>query len=179
VKGLNLKRKVDTLSEKIRDAEDDGGLRFDFDSFSDAEKLLFRKVDEIIEEYERTGNEALLLESADLIYKNIEVILKRVTELYCKIVPLALGCSVSFEVAEYFFKLHFYNFEADLSECLNHARTWSDKDREFFLADLRRNGAFFFRVPRGFTESDGKNLVDPKNSEHLALEEEEKDGEKK
>jgi hypothetical protein len=60
--------------------------------------------------------------------------------------------------------LHFLNFEADLTECLAHVRTWSDKDKEVFLLDLKKNGAFFFRVPRGFNDYNDKGFSELNNS---------------
>jgi hypothetical protein len=78
------------------------------------------------------------------------------------------------EIIDYFFKLHFYNFEADLYECLTHVRTWTEKDREEFLLDLKEHGANFFRIPRGFNEDNCKEIsalkdlkdLDKKNSEN-------------
>jgi hypothetical protein len=80
---------------------------------------------------------------------------------------MVLGSGGSYEIVEYFFKLHFYNFEADLIECLANVRKWSEKDREDFLLDLKQNGSMFFRIPRGFTEHSavkGKKRKEEKNS---------------
>ena len=178
MKKWQLTHRIDTLSEKLADSNPAEIIHIDVESFSEAEKQLFAKVDEIRDEYLQTGKTENLAKSYELILKEFEVFFRRVTELYCKTVPICLGCTGDREIVEYFFKLHFLNFEADLAECLTHVRTWSDEDREFFLADLKKNGAIFFRVPKGFTENDEKNLVDPKKSEQLALEEEEKDEEK-
>ena len=56
---LDLNRRVDDLSESLKDAASGSVIRLDFDSFSEAEKLVFRKVDEIKGEYERTGSERI------------------------------------------------------------------------------------------------------------------------
>ena len=120
---------MDDLSEKLKDTTLGSVIHVDFDSFSEAEKLVFRKVDEIGEKYRQTGSEGVLRENADLISKNLEIIFRRVTELYCYVVPMVLGSGGSQEIVEYFFKLHFYNFEADLNECLANVRKWSEKDR--------------------------------------------------
>ena len=71
------------------------------------------------------------------------------------------------EIVDYFFKLHFYNFDADLAECLNHLRTWTDKDREEFLSELKEYGANFFRIPRGYNERNCKEISDLKDSNDL------------
>jgi hypothetical protein len=149
---LELNRRVDDLGEKLKDTTLGSVIHIDFNSFSEAEKLVFRKVDEIDEKYRQTGSEAVLAENADLISKNLEIILRRVTELYCYVVPVVLGLGDSFEIVEYFFKLHFYNFEADLAECLVNVRKWSEKDSEDFLLDLKQHGSLFPRIPRGFNE---------------------------
>jgi hypothetical protein len=169
MKAQKLKRKVDDLSDKISDAAPGGPVHVDFESFSDAEKLLFQKVDEVEREYLRTGNNELLVKNADLILKNREVIVKRVTELYCHVVPTVLGFYGKPEIVEYFFKLHFLNFDADLAECLTHVRTWSEKDCEAFLVDLKRTGGLFFRLPRGFNEYNDRNLARLKKSKKVRL----------
>jgi hypothetical protein len=159
LKAWQLDRRVNTLSEKIKDTTSKELIHLDFDSFSEAEKLLFRKVDEIEEKYLQTGSTEHLDENFELICKNLEVIFRRVRELYCYVVPMVLGSDGSHEIVEYFFKLHFLNFEADLAECLANERSWSEKDRDDFLADIRKNGSFFFRIPRGFKEHNDKDLA--------------------
>jgi hypothetical protein len=88
LKAWQLGRKVNKLSEKIKDTTCESIIHLDFESFSEAEKLLFKKVDEVEEEYQRTGNEKLLEKNFDLILKNIEVMLWRVTQLYCSAVQI-------------------------------------------------------------------------------------------
>jgi hypothetical protein len=161
-----LSRRVDDLSEKLKDTTAGSIIRLDFDSFSEAEKLAFSRVDEIEEKYRQTGSESILKENADLISKNLEIIFRRVTELYCYVVPMVLGSDGSHEIVEYFFKLHFYNFEADLAECLANVRKWSEKDRQDFHLDLKQHGSLFPRIPRGFTERNtvkGRKRKEEKN----------------
>ena len=164
MKPWQLNNKVNNLTKQLADPINPG-IKIDFNSFSEAEKLLFAKVDEIEEKYRQTGSEELLVENADLIFKNLEVILRRITELYCFAVPTVLGCDGTYEIVEYFFRLHFYNFQADLTECLAHVRkTWTEKDRQEFLSDLKQNGAPFYRIPRGFNEYNDKELGELNNS---------------
>lgn len=151
-------RRVENVSEKLKDPTANNILHLDFNSFSEAEKSLFRKVQEIEEEFQKTGNENLLLENADLLLKPSEVIMTRITELYCYVIKTLLACDEKREIVDYFFKLHFYNFEIDLVECLAHVHNWSDKEKEEFLADVRKNDVHPFRIPRGFDESYCKQL---------------------
>ncbi len=152
MKTQNIAGRVDFLSEKLRDPTSGSFVHLDFNSFSEAEKQLFRKVDEVAEEFQKTGNEQLLLQNADLIIKNLEVLFNRVTDLYCYVVPQAIGCGTNQELIEYFFKQHFLNFEKDLAECMANLSRWSEKDREEFLCDLKKHGPLYYRIPRGFSQ---------------------------
>jgi hypothetical protein len=153
-----LSKRIDGLSEKLKDLSGEM-IKLDYDSFSQAEKLLFAKVDKIEAEYRKTGSSELITENADLIYKNIEIIQRRVTELFCYITPLALDCDGTREITKYFFDLHFYNFQVDLTECLRHIRSkWNQKDVDEFLLDLKKNGSPLFRIPRGFNEYNCKEF---------------------
>jgi hypothetical protein len=158
-----LIRRVESLSEKLEDKDSGSMLRLDFDSFSEAEKRLFRKVDEIEQKFQ-TGSLEATAEDFDLVYKNLEVILRRVRELYCYVVPMVLGSDGSKEIVEYFFKMHFYNFEADLIECFMNVSTWTEKDRCEFLCDLRESGSVFYKIPRGFNDHNQEmRKSDPEN----------------
>jgi hypothetical protein len=55
------------------------------------------------------------------------------------------------EIEEWYFKLHLYNFFADLGECLQRVRKWSLKDREEFLKGMKEDGMLnkAFRFRRG------------------------------
>ena len=140
---MQLAKRVENLSDKLKDSSSGNLVHIDFNSFSEAEKLLFAKVDEIEEKYRENGSMKFLAENSDLIFKNLEVIFRRVRELYCYVVPEVLGCNGNKEIVEFFFRLHFYSFEADLAKCLANVRRWSEKDKEEFLLDLRKNGGFF------------------------------------
>ncbi len=156
----DITRRMGDLSEKLKGNPPGSLVRLAFDSFSDAEKLLFQKTDEIEAEYQRTGDMDVYVKNEEIVYKNLEVILKRVRELYCFVVPTFLtgiGAIEDSEITNFFFKLHFFNFEADIAECIVNLRKWSEKDREEFLLDLKENGNIFFRIPRGFNEQNTEN----------------------
>ena len=113
---------IDNLSKKINESNPQEIIRIDFKSFSDAERILFQKVDKIEEEFKKTGDEEILLKNAELLLKPSEVILRRITDLYCYVATTLLAGGQNKEIVDYFFKLHFYNFETDLCECLSHLR---------------------------------------------------------
>jgi hypothetical protein len=156
LKNAHLFRRVESLGEKLADKNAGHMIHIDFDSFSEEEKSLFCKVDEIEAKFLQTGSMEPFAENFELVLKNLEVILRRVREMYCYVVPMVLGCDGSKEIVEYFFRWHFDNFEADLAECLRNVNTWTEKDRCEFLSDLQKNGSFFYRIPRGFNDRNRK-----------------------
>jgi hypothetical protein len=167
VRNFVLAKRMDNLAKKIVDPDTERLIHLDFESFSAEEKILIRKVDEMAEKYYQTGSGELLVENSDLIAKNLEILLNRVRDLYCYVVSTLLGYDQPKEVVEYFVRLHFCNFEADLTECLANVVKWSDKDREAFILDLRKNGAILFRIPREFGHNEGKEFIDLNNSKDL------------
>ena len=167
VKNFLLTKRIDNLSKKINEPNPEEIIHIDFESFSDAERILFQKVEEIEEEWRKTGKIEILLKNAELLLKPSEVILRRITELYCYVVPTLLAGGQNKEIIDYFFKLHFYNFDTDLAECLTHLRTWTDKEREEFLLDLKEYGPNFFRIPRGYNEDNCKEIAALKASQDL------------
>ena len=164
----NMQRGLIICQKKINDPNPQEIIRIDFESFSDAERLLFQKVDEINEEYRKTGDQEILLKNAELLLKPSEVIFRRITDLYCHAATTLIAGGQNKELVDYFFKLHFYNFEADLAECLTRVRIWTDKDKEDFLSELKKYGAHLFRIPRGYNEYNCKELSELKDSKDLA-----------
>lgn len=147
MKPLELNRRVGNLSEKLKGVPSDG-IRIDFESFPELEKQLLRTVWAIHEKYGSAPPADVIEANADLIFKAREVIFRRVLELFLFVMPNVFGCG---EIEEWYFKLHFYNFFADFTECLKNVRKWPEGEREEFLRDLKRNGMInrVFRVPRG------------------------------
>ena len=167
VKNFGLDKRIDNLSKKINDTNPEEIIHIDFKSFSDAERILFQKVNEIYEEFRKTGDEEILLKNAELLLKPSEVIFRRITDLYCYVATTLLAGGQNKEIVDYFFKLYFYNFETDLSECLSRLRTWTDKDKEEFLSDLKENGAHLFRIPKVYDEYNCKEIGALKDSKDL------------
>jgi hypothetical protein len=138
------------------------GVRLDFDSFTDPEKQLFRKVWEIYEKYGSSPPLDVLEANMEFILKALEIIYLRTLDLFMLVLREIIGNG---EVEEWYLKLHLYNFLEDLSECINNVRKWSAEDREEFLRDMKQNGwqDKVYRIPRG---SSGLNGVTGEESEH-------------
>ena len=172
MKPSQLERRVKELVEKIRETPS-GNVRFDLQSFSDAEKQLFLKVGDVWAEYERTKNFELLLNDNGLFLKAGTVMLKHVTELYCAIVPSVLTFGIEPEIAKYIFMHHFLNFEADLALHMKRVYAWSEEDRAEYLADLKGKEDFFYRVPSGFNGLTWKDVV--RGEDHEGVDEKAED----
>jgi hypothetical protein len=143
---------VDALSEKLRSVSSDV-VRLDFDSFSEPERQLFSRIWEIQQEYGLNPPADVIEKNRELIFKATEVIGWRVMHLFMFVMKELLGED---EIEEWYFKLHFYNFFADLSDCLKNVRRWSEKDREEFLRDMKEHDMMnkVFRIPRGPSTED-------------------------
>lgn len=150
MKAWELNRRTSSLSEKLKSVPCEG-VRVDFDSFPEPEKLLLRRVFEIEEKYGSAPPADVIEANAEIILKAMEVISWRVLELFMFVMSETLGCD---EIKVWFFKLHLYNFFEDLKECLKNVRKWSEKDREEFLRDMKESGMLnkVFRIPRGLNE---------------------------
>jgi len=122
------------LSEKLKPVSSDV-IRIDFDSFSEPEKQLFRKIWEIEQEYGSSPSADVIEANKEFIFKAREIIGWRVIQLFMFVMKELLGHD---EIEEWYFKLHFYNFFEDLKECLENVRRWTEKDREEFLCDMKQ-----------------------------------------
>jgi hypothetical protein len=154
LKPWQLDRKIAALSEKMNTIQSDV-VRLDFDSFSESERQLFNKIWEIQKEYGLNPPADVIETNKELTFKALEVIFRRVLELFLFTVPKAFCWD---EIEEWYFKLHFYNFFEDLEECLERVRRWSEKDREEFLRDLKESGMIdkVFRIPHSSGTEDLK-----------------------
>ena len=148
MKPWQLNRKLDDLSEKLKDASMDGTTRIDPDCLTEGEKLLFAKVSEFYAKYGLDFPDDVLAANWELFSKALDVIFRRVLDLFLFVMPKAFG---SGEIEEWYFKLHFYNFYVDLLECLERVSKWPEKEREIFLNDMKQNDGLnkVFRIPRG------------------------------
>ena len=167
VKNYDLGKRIDNLAKKITDPESEKIIHIDFESFSEAEKTLFRKTNEIVEEFLKTGNGDIPIEDMELIVKSLETKLRRITELYCYFAKKFLTLNESKEIADYFFNLHFYNFDADLTEIMAFVHTWTNEEKEEFLSFLKKNGAKIPRIRRKYSELNCQEVSTDQDSEEL------------
>jgi len=144
---------VEALAEKFKLVQSDI-VRLDFDSFTEPEKQLFRKIWEIWDKYGSNPPADVLEANREFFSKAAEVLCGRVFDLFMFLNRELLGED---EIEYWYFKLHFWNFLADLNECLQRVRKWSEKDRQEFLKDMKEHDAMnkVFRIPRG---SGGEDL---------------------
>ena len=164
MKSWQLDRRVGALSEKLKPVPSDV-VRLDFDSFTEPEKQLFNRFWEIQEEYGLNPSSDVIEANKELIFKASEIVAWRVIELFMFVMKELLEHD---EIEEWYFKLHFYNFFEDLKECLANVRKWSEKDREEFLRDMKRDDMInkVFRIPRGFNDHDTVKSKNKREAKH-------------
>ena len=175
MKNDQIIKRIEEIDKKLQDPAQKPVL-IDYESFSEAEKKLFEAVTKIEQQYQQTGNQSLIDENNAYFEKVIEVMYNRIRELYCNTLPIAIAGStlLDFDVINYYFKLHFLNFETDLNECLQNLARWTEKDQQEFVNDQKKNGTHYFRIPRGFNDHNQSNAK--KKSRTILKEEQEKRG---
>jgi len=157
-----LERKMRALSEKLKPVQSDI-VTLDFDTFTEPEKQLFRKIWDIQNEYGLSPPDDVLEANKELIFKALEVYSWRVTQLFISVMEGSLGDD---EIEAWYFKLHFYNFFEDLKECLTNVRRWSGKDREEFLKDMKEHDMMnkVFRIPSRINEHNTRKTKNKKKA---------------
>ena len=100
VRNFILDKRIDTLSKKIIDQNPEEIIHIDWESFSDTEKILFQKVDKLEEEFKKTGDLEILYKNAEILLKPSEILLRRVTELYCYVATTLLAGGESREIVD-------------------------------------------------------------------------------
>jgi len=99
--------------------------------------LVFSKVTEILEKYNPSiPPPEVMIENYELFFKAREIVVRRATELFTRVMPCLCGIG---EVETWFFNQFFYNFLLDYAECLKVVFKRSEKEREDFLSFLKEN----------------------------------------
>jgi hypothetical protein len=153
VKARELDWKLKALAEKMEDVPIAGTTRIDWDCLTERERMLFDRFCEIRDKYAPSlPPDDVLAENFELFVKGIQLFMRRAIDLFVSVMSSSLGG----EVEEWYFKLHFYNFMKDLTDCIENVKKWSDGDRAEFLRDMHESGMIgkVFRLPRGLSEED-------------------------
>jgi hypothetical protein len=103
LKTWKLNRRVGNLSEKLKGVESDV-VQLDFDSFTELEKQLFRKVREIQGKCGSSPPADVIEAYSEFIFKASEVISWRVLQMFMFVMRELLEED---KIEEWYFKLHF------------------------------------------------------------------------
>ena len=115
MKPWQLNRKIKCLSHRIDDPARTE-TRFDINCFSEPERKLLDRVQEIVDKYAPASPPQDVIENnSDLWYKGLEIFGRRATELFVDVVPDSFCCD---ELEEWYFKVYFYNFWLDWMESI-------------------------------------------------------------
>ena len=135
MKPSQLTKRIEELSEKLKPVPSEG-IRIDFNSFTEPERLVLLKNFELDDKYRSKWTREIILENKDLIVKGNEIVIRRVIELVESTMPGALMLD---ELEAWFFKFDFHDFWRRWIECQKNLKKWSKKDREDFLRDIKVN----------------------------------------
>ena len=147
MKPWQLNRKIKGLSNRIDDPARTE-TRFDINSFSEPERKLLDRVQEIVNKYSPAyPPQAVIEKNADLWYKGLEIFGRRATELFVDVVPASFCCD---ELEEWYFKVYFYNFWLDWMESIKELRNMPKEQRIALLLERREMGILdrVFRIPK-------------------------------
>ena len=152
MKPWQLKRRVNSLSQDLTDPVKTE-TRIDFNCLTAPERQLFKRVQEIIDEYAPASPpEDIVVKNADLWNKGLEIFARRAVELFVGVMPASLCCD---ELEEWYFKMYFYNFLFDWLESIQKLREMPKERREALFCERREMGLLdrVFRLHRSQPET--------------------------
>jgi hypothetical protein len=163
VKPEDMAKRIKEISKKLNDheAQQCPLLRFDPHSLPKNEQQLFQKNNELFEEYQKTNDVTIILKNFSLFAKQAEVMLKHITDLYQHIVIREMCCifdNINPEIIEYFFNLHFKNFQVDFAECITKLQTWTKEEEQEYLELLGKSEKIIIRFPEDSDYDTNKKL---------------------
>ena len=129
-----LSKRVDNLAMKLVDEPKERIARFDAASFTEAEKLLFRRIEELQKEYGTRLNPEVLEANKDLIFKAEDILLKYCIETF-RFMMLCFWGNPESQRDKNLFNLFFYNFLLDVKKCLKEAQQTKSEEDYFNLMD--------------------------------------------
>jgi hypothetical protein len=115
-------------------AEESEGIKIAFESFTEAEQLVFRKNFEMQQKYGDNPPKQVVEENKELIFKFNQIFAHRVSELFLDVMPLAL---VLDEVEQWYFRFHFSYFLDNFAKCIKKVNQWPEKEREEFMKEMK------------------------------------------
>jgi hypothetical protein len=138
---------VNDLSQDLTDPAQTE-TRIDINCLSQPERELFKRIEEIVEEYKPANPpNDIIEENGDLWYKGLEIFGRRATDLFVEVVPDSLCCD---ELEKWYFKLYFHNFWLDWMDSIKEVRKMSKKQHDTLLCERREMGLLdrVFRLKR-------------------------------
>jgi hypothetical protein len=133
MKPSQLTKRIEELSEKLKPVSSEG-IRIDFNSFTEPERLVLLKNFELDEKYRGKWTHETIMENKALILKFNHIVISRLIELFQHAMPGALMLD---ELDAWFFNFNFNDFWRRWIECQKNLNKWSKKDREDFLRDIK------------------------------------------
>ena len=158
MKPWKLNRKIKGLSNIIADSAKTE-TKIDINCFSEPERRLLDKVQEIVDKYAPASPPQDVIEkNSDLWYKGLEIFGRRATELFVDVMPATLCCD---ELEEWYFKIYFYNFLFDWLESVEQVREMPKEQREALILERREMGLLdrVFRLKRYAPQTTQKQTV--------------------
>ena len=158
MKPWQLNRKIKGLSNRIDDSVKTE-TRIDISSFSEPERKLLDRVQEIVDKYAPASPPQDVIEkNADLWHKGLEIFARRATELFVDVMPASLCCD---ELEEWYFKIYFYNFLFDWFERVEQVREMPKEKREELISERKETGMLdrVFRLKRSSPQTTQKQTV--------------------
>lgn len=125
-----LNKRVDDLSKKLVEEPKEHVARFDDDSFTEAEKALFLKIKELMQQYGSHLPPDVLEANKDLIWKGSDILMKYTIGTF-RVALLCLVGNPESQRDKNLFDLFFYNFLLDLMECLKEANKQPQSEEDF------------------------------------------------
>jgi hypothetical protein len=158
LKPWQLSRKVKGLSGKLADSTKTE-TRIDINCFSEPERKLLDKVQEIMDKYlPASPPQDIIEKNSDLWFKGLEIFGRRATELFVDIMPASLCCN---GLEEWYFKMYFYNFLYDWFESIQKVREIPKEKRDALILERREIGLLdrVFRLHRSHPETFKKQKI--------------------
>jgi hypothetical protein len=126
----DLNKRLDELSAKLGDEPKERVGKFDPTSFTEAEMVLFRKIDELLQKYNGHLPSEILQANKDLICKGSDILLKYSIGTF-RIALLCMFGDPESKRDQSLVSLFLYNFLIELMECLKDAHKQPLNEEEF------------------------------------------------